>query len=98
MNSSRPTTVFAGAPPPRRVFIIAGGMVVAVAQLERLVLAGAGAARHRRASRDATLERDVGLDGRVAAAVEDLTRADVDDGRHGPCFGKLMNHEVGVWG
>mmetsp|Transcript_16773 Transcript_16773/g.54607 ORF Transcript_16773/g.54607 Transcript_16773/m.54607 type:complete len:458 (-) Transcript_16773:185-1558(-) len=45
--------------------------LVAVAQLVRLVDAGGGARRHRRADLDAALGDQVDLDGRVAARVED---------------------------
>ena len=55
---------------------------VAVAQLERLVLAGGRAARHRRAAHDAALEADVAFDGGIAAAVEDLAGADLQDLGH----------------
>ena len=51
--------------------------LVAVAQLDRLVGAGRGARRHRRAADRAVGQDDVDLDGRVAARVEDL--AGVDD-------------------
>ena len=50
---------------------------VAVAQLDRLVLAGRGAGGHRRAPERARLEADVDLDRRVAARVEDLPPVDV---------------------
>src|SRR5262249_19148671 len=57
--------------------------LVAVAQLDRFVRAGGGAGWHRRAALGAVLEDHVDLDGRIAAAVEDLTADDVDDGSHG---------------
>ena len=57
--------------------------LVAVAELDRLVGAGRGAGRHRRAAHRAVLEDHIDLDGRVAAAVEDLAPDDVDDGGHG---------------
>ena len=53
--------------------------LVAVAQLERLVRAGRGAGRHGGAAHGAGLERDIDLDGRVAAAVQDLPAVDADD-------------------
>src|SRR6185503_16059034 len=56
--------------------------LVAVAQLDRLARAGGGARRHRRAPHHARLEQHVGLDGGVAARVEDLPRDNVDDGTH----------------
>ncbi len=61
--------------------LIAG--LVAVAQLDGLVGAGRGAGRHGRATLRAVLEDHVHLDGRVAAAVQDLAADDVDDGGHG---------------
>ena len=56
---------------------------VAVAQLDRLVLAGGGAARHRGAALRAARQHDVGLDGGIAAAVEDLAGVHFDDRAHG---------------
>ena len=56
--------------------------LVAVAQLDRLVRAGRGARRHRRATHGAILQHDVDLHRRVAAAVEDFAADDVDDGGH----------------
>jgi hypothetical protein len=57
---------------------------VAVAQLDRLVRAGRGARGHRGAARAVPdVEADIDLDGRIAAAVENLARLDVDDGGHG---------------
>ena len=58
-------------------------LLVAVAQLDRLVRAGRGARRHRGAAERAVLQHDVDLDGRIAAAVEDFAADDVDDGGHG---------------
>ena len=52
---------------------------VAVAQLERLVLAGGRAARHGGAASRSARERDVGFDGGVAAAVENFPRANIDN-------------------
>ena len=60
--------------------------LVAVAQLDRLVRAGRGARRHRRAALRAVLEHHVHLDRRVAAAIQDLAADDVDDGGHGDCL------------
>ena len=54
-------------------------LLVAVAQLDRLVLAGAGAGRDGGAAERAVLEQDVHLDGRVAAGVEDLPALDEFD-------------------
>jgi hypothetical protein len=55
---------------------------VAVAQLERFVLAGRRARRDDGAAQGAALEADLGLDGGVAARVEDLARVDPDDVGH----------------
>ena len=58
--------------------------LVAVAQFPGLVDAGAGAAGHGRAAERAVGQLDVDLDGRVAAAVENLPGANVNNGRtHG---------------
>src|SRR5512146_2063555 len=56
---------------------------VAVAKLQRLVLAGGCAARHRRAALRAAGEDDVGFDGGIPAAVENLAGVDFDDRAHG---------------
>ena len=53
--------------------------VAAVAQLDRLVLAGRGARRHGRAPERAGLEPDLDLDRRVSPRVEHLPAVDVDD-------------------
>jgi len=53
---------------------------VGVTQFVGFVLSGAGAAGHRGPSHHAFLGRDVHLDGRVAAAVENLSGADFCDG------------------
>ena len=50
--------------------------LVAVAQLDRLAAAGGGARWHCSTAACATLQNDIDLDGRVAAAVEDLAAAD----------------------
>ena len=50
--------------------------LVPVAKLDRLVLAGARPRRHRRPPRRAALERDLALERRVPAGVEDLPRVD----------------------
>ena len=59
---------------------------VAVAQLVRFVGAGAGAGRHDGAPRAAVFERDLDLDGRVAARVEHL------EGAH--CCDAVVSHGV----
>ena len=46
------------------------------------MFAGGGATRHRSAPGDAVLEMDVDFDGGIAAAIEDLARSDVLNGRH----------------
>src|SRR5581483_7782625 len=51
---------------------LAAERLAAVAQLDRLMLAGRGARRHRRAAGGARLEARVDLHRRVPAAVEDL--------------------------
>ena len=62
---------------------LAGPGAAAVAQLDRLELAGRGAGRDRGQAASAGLEHDLDLDRRVAAGVEDLTRVDGADGAHG---------------
>jgi len=51
----------------------------AIAQFERLVLAGAGSRGNGRAAHDAGGEDDVDLHGGVAPGVDDFARFDVDD-------------------
>ena len=60
---------------------LAGPGVAAVAQLDRLELAGRGAGGHRGQAAGAGLQHDLDLDGRVAARVEDLARVDGGDRR-----------------
>ena len=62
--------------------LAAVAVLLAVAQLHRLVLARGGAAGHGRAPADAVGEDDLGLDGGVAAGIEDLARVDVGNGDH----------------
>src|SRR5699024_1708262 len=50
-------------------------LLVAVTALDRLEGPGGRPARHRRAGDRAVVERDLDLDGRVAARIEDLARA-----------------------
>ncbi len=57
-------------------------LLVAVAQLDRLMRAGGSARRHAGAAERAVGEHDVDLDGRVAAAVQNLPADNVDDGGH----------------
>jgi len=56
--------------------------LVAVAPFNRFVRAGRCARRHRRAPETAILQHYIDLHRRVAAAVEDLARMDVDDCGH----------------
>ena len=49
---------------------------VAVAQLDRFVLARRGARRHRRAARRVAFQGDFGFKRRIAAAVQDFARLD----------------------
>ena len=69
--------------------------LVAVAQFDRLVRAGRGAGWHRRAAEAAVFQQHVDLDGRIAAAIENLAAVDVDDRSHfglAPCrFGALYS-------
>ena len=64
----------------------------AVAQLRRLELAGRRAGRHRGAAEGARAQRDLGLDGGVAARVEDLAGVDAFDLTQGfaPSLGRLQ--------
>ena len=61
---------------------LAAVAVAAVAQLDRLVLAGRSARGHRGAPGCAGLELDLDLDRGVAPRVEDLSADDVDDDGH----------------
>src|SRR6185295_20404015 len=56
--------------------------LVAVAQLDRLARAGGRARRHGGAAHGAGFEQHVAFDGGVAAAVEDFSPDDVNDGTH----------------
>ena len=62
--------------------LAAPALGIAVALLDRFMDPGRGARGHRRAALAAVLERDVDLDRRIAAAVEDLAGVDVDDRGH----------------
>ncbi len=62
---------------------LAAVALAAVAQLDRLVLAGGRAARHGGAPGCAGVEGDLDLDGGVAPRVEDLAADDFDDLTHG---------------
>ena len=55
---------------------------VAVAQLERLVLAGRCARRDDRAAEGTAVEPDLGLDGGVAARIQNFARVQPDDLGH----------------
>jgi len=64
--------------------------LVAVAQLDRLILAGGGARGHRGAALGAVIQLHIDLDGRIAATVEDLAADDIHNGGHGaPLPGEL---------
>ena len=56
--------------------------LVAVAQFQRLIGAGAGPARHDRRADAPTVQPDLHLHGRVAAAVEHLTTVHIDNFTH----------------
>src|SRR6267143_5407029 len=58
-------------------------LLIAVTQLDRLVLPGRRAAGHGGPARGAARQSDVGLDRRVAPAVEDFARVDRNDRAHG---------------
>ena len=66
-----------GTPLPRYTCL------VAVAQLPGLVDAGAGPAGDGGAAERAVVERDVDLDGGIAAAIENLAAVDINDHAHG---------------
>jgi hypothetical protein len=57
--------------------------LIAVAQLDRLMLAGGGAGGYRGAALGAVFQLDIDLDGRIAATVEDFTADDIHNGGHG---------------
>ena len=56
--------------------------LAAIAQFNRLMCAGRGPGGDGRAAPGPVLEHDIDLDGRIAAAVEDLASDDVGDGSH----------------
>jgi len=66
---------------------------IAVALLDRLVLAGGGAGRHRGAAHGAALQRHVHLDRGIAPAVQNFARDDVDDGGHACVSLRLMDFQ-----
>ncbi len=57
--------------------------VVPVALLDRLMRTGRRARGHGGATEAAVIQRDIDLDGGIAAAVENFAGVDVDDGGHG---------------
>ena len=57
-------------------------LLVAVAQLDRLMRPGRGARRDAGAAARAVFEHDIDLHGRIAAAIENFPADDVDDGGH----------------
>jgi hypothetical protein len=56
--------------------------IAAVAQLQRLELAGGGTRRHRGDAAGAGLQADLDLDGGIAARVEDLAATYIGDDGH----------------
>jgi hypothetical protein len=58
-------------------------LLVAVTQLQRFARAGRGARRRHRAPDRAVGGQHIGLDRRIAARIENLACADIDDFRHG---------------
>ena len=74
-------------------------LLVAVAQLPGFVDAGAGAAGDGGAAERAVGQRDVDLDGRIAAAIENLPAVDIDDRAHGellPFLSLWVGRNLGV--
>ena len=63
-------------------------LLVAVAQFDGLVLAGAGPARDRGPAAGAAVEQHVDFDRRVAAAVENLAGEECANGAHESGFEK----------
>jgi hypothetical protein len=63
--------------------LAAVALLVAVAQFQRLVDAGAGAARHNRRADHAAVQTDFGFHRRVATAVQYLTCMYINDFTHG---------------
>ena len=63
--------------------LAAPAALVAVAQLDRFMDSGRRPRRNRRAAQAAIFEDDVDLDGRIAAAVEDLAAVNAGDCGHG---------------
>ena len=55
---------------------------IPVAQLDGFARAGGGAGGHRRAAHHAGFQHHVGLDGRIAARIQDLAAANIDDAAH----------------
>ena len=58
-------------------------LLVAVAQLDRLMRAGGGARGHRGAADRAVFQHHIDFDRGIAAAIENFAANDVDDGGHG---------------
>jgi hypothetical protein len=57
-------------------------LLVAVAQLDRLMGTGGGARRHRRAADRAIFQHHIDFNGGIAPAIENFAANDVDDGGH----------------
>jgi hypothetical protein len=55
---------------------------IAVAKLDGFLRPRGCARRHAGATRDSGFENNIGLDGRIAARIENLAGDDIDDGAH----------------
>jgi hypothetical protein len=53
--------------------------LIGVAHLQRFVLAGGGAGRHRGAAANSSADVNVGLNGGIAARIDNLARVDSSD-------------------
>ena len=73
---------------------LAAVAVAAVAFFMRFVGAGRRAGWHRSAALGAAFQRDIDFDRRVAAAVENFTAQNIDDGGHGGVSGWSSVGEV----
>ena len=78
-------------------------LLVAVAQLDGFMRTGRSTRRNRRATHRAVFQNDIDFDSRIAAAVENFTADDVDDGCHvrllkraDSGFGQLLQHGSGA--
>src|SRR4051812_42735492 len=57
-------------------------LLIAIALLDRFVRPGRSPRRHRSPPDRAAVERDLDLDGRIAAAIENFAATDIGDGGH----------------